>query len=146
MTSNTTAFPPLEISVSSRFANYRLMYYFRELLEVIADCKPSYREADLKVFTNELNSFEIKPCILQIVSIFAATILVFDKKSNCSRKTSINEACLENLAEHAENWFDCLGVNTPPQMYYILDNLQDAINLIEERIQSARLEEHKTMY
>ena len=99
-----------------------------------------------KVLTYELNSFEIKPCILQTVSIFAATILVFDNESNCSRKASINEACLKNLAEHAENWFDCLGVNTPPQMYYFLDNLQDDKKVIEEKIKTAKLEDYKSAY
>ena len=146
MASNSTDFPPLEISVSSRFASYRLMYYFRELLEIIADCEPSRRKADLKALTDELHSFETKPCILQIVSIFVATILVFDKRSICPRQTSRNEACLQNLAEHAENLFDCLGVNTPPQMYYVLDNLQDDIKVIEEKIKTAKLEDYKIVY
>ena len=114
MASTSDDFPPLEVSVTSRFPTYRLMYYIRELLEIIADCEPSRRKADLKALTDELHSFETKTCVLQIVSSFILTILAFDKKSNCPRQTSQNEACLQKLAEHAEMWFDCLGINSPP--------------------------------
>ena len=122
------------------------MYYIRELLEIIQDCEPSRRKAECKVLTDELNSFETKPCVLQIVSSFVSTILAFDKKSKCPRQTSRNEACLHDLSEHAEFWFDCLGINKPPQLYYVLDNLQDDVDDIESKLKSAVLEDYKNLY
>ena len=122
------------------------MYYIRELLEIIQDCEPSRRKAECKVLTDELNSFETKPCVLQIVSSFVSTILTFDKKSKCPRQTSRNEACLHDLSEHAEFWFDCLGINKPPQLYYVLDNLQDDLDDIESKLKSAVLEDYKNLY
>ena len=146
MASTNDNFPPLEVSVTSRFPTYRLMYYIRELLEIIQDCEPSRRKAECKVLTDELNSFETKPCVLQIVSSFVSTILTFDKKSKCPRQTSRNEACLHELSEHAEFWFDCLGINSPPQLYYVLDNLQDDVDDIESKLKSAVLEDYKNLY
>jgi len=146
MASTSDNFPPLEVSVTSRFPTYRLMYYIRELLEIIQDCEPSRRKAECKVLTDELNSFETKPCVLQIVSSFVSTILAFDKKSKCPRQTSRNEACLHDLSEHAEFWFDCLGINSPPQLYYVLDNLQDDVDDIESKLKSAVLEDYKNLY
>ena len=146
MANTSNEFPPLEVSVTSRFPTYRLMYYIRELLEIIQDCEPSRRKAECKVLTDELNSFETKPCVLQIVSSFVSTILAFDKKSKCSRQTSRNEACLHDLSEHAEFWFDCLGINSPPQLYYVLDNLQDDVDDIESKLKSAVLEDYKNLY
>jgi hypothetical protein len=146
MASTSDNFPPLEVSVTSRFPTYRLMYYIRELLEIIQDCEPSRRKAECKVLTDELNSFETKPCVLQIVSSFVSTILAFDKKSKCPRQTSRNEACLHDLSEHAEFWFDCLGINSPPQLYYVLDNLQDDLDDIESKLKSAVLEDYKNLY
>ena len=146
MASTSNEFPPLEVSVTSRFPTYRLMYYIRELLEIIQDCEPSRRKAECKVLTDELNSFETKPCVLQIVSSFVSTILAFDKKSKCPRQTSRNEACLHELSEHAEFWFDCLGINKPPQLYYVLDNLQDDVEDIENKLKSAVLEDYKNVY
>ena len=146
MASTSNNFPPLEVSVTSRFPTYRLMYYIRELLEIIQDCEPSRRKAECKVLTDELNSFETKPCVLQIVSSFVSTILAFDKKSKCPRQTSRNEACLHDLSEHAEFWFDCLGINKPPQLYYVLDNLQDDVDDIESKLKSAVLEDYKNLY
>ena len=146
MASTSNEFPPLEVSVTSRFPTYRLMYYIRELLEIIQDCEPSRRKAECKVLTDELNSFETKPCVLQIVSSFVSTILTFDKKSKCPRQTSRNEACLHDLSEHAEFWFDCLGINRPPQLYYVLDNLQDDLDDIESKLKRAVLEDYKNVY
>jgi hypothetical protein len=146
MASTSDNFPPLEVSVTSRFPTYRLMYYIRELLEIIQDCEPSRRKAECKVLTDELNSFETKPCVLQIVSSFVSTILAFDKKSKCPRQTSRNEACLHELSEHAEFWFDCLGINSPPQLYYVLDNLQDDVEDIENKLKRAVLEDYKNVY
>ena len=146
MANTSNEFPPLEVSVTSRFPTYRLMYYIRELLEIIQDCEPSRRKAECKVLTDELNSFETKPCVLQIVSSFVSTILAFDKKSKCPRQTSRNEACLHELSEHAEFWFDCLGINRPPQLYYVLDNLQDDINEIEKEIKTAKIKDYKIVY
>ena len=146
MASTSNEFPPLEVSVTSRFPTYRLMYYIKELLEIIQDCEPSRRKAECKVLTDELNSFETKPCVLQIVSSFVSTILAFDKKSKCPRQTSRNEACLHDLSEHAEFWFDCLGINSPPQLYYVLDNLQDDVDDIESKLKSAVLEDYKNLY
>ena len=146
MASTSNNFPPLEVSVTSRFPTYRLMYYIRELLEIIQDCEPSRRKAECKVLTDELNSFETKPCVLQIVSSFVSTILAFDKKSKCPRQTSRNEACLHELSEHAEFWFDCLGINRPPQLHYVLDNLQDDVEDIENKLKRAVLEDYKNVY
>ena len=146
MASTSDNFPPLEVSVTSRFPTYRLMYYIRELLEIIQDCEPSRRKAECKVLTDELNSFETKPCVLQIVSSFVSTILAFDKKSKCPRQTSRNEACLHELSEHAEFWFDCLGINSPPQLYYVLDNLQDDVEDIENKLKRAVLKDYKNLY
>ena len=146
MADTSDNFPPLEVSVTSRFPTYRLMYYIKELLEIIQDCEPSRRKAECKVLTDELNSFETKPCVLQIVSSFVSTILAFDKKSKCPRQTSRNEACLHDLSEHAEFWFDCLGINKPPQLYYVLDNLQDDVDDIESKLKSAVLEDYKNLY
>ena len=122
------------------------MYYIRELLEIITDCEPSRRKADCKVLTDELHSFETKPCVLQIVSSFVSTILAFDKKSKCPRQTSQNEACLHELSEHAEFWFDCLGINSPPQLYYVLDNLQDDVEDIEDKLKRAVSKHYKDVY
>jgi hypothetical protein len=72
--------------------------------------------------------------------------LAFDKKSKCPRQTSRNEACLHELSEHAEFWFDCLGINSPPQLYYVLDNLQDDVDDIESKLKSAVLEDYKNLY
>ena len=146
MANTSDNFPPLEVSVTSRFPTYRLMYYIRELLEIITDCEPSRRKADCKVLTDELHSFETKPCVLQIVSSFVSTILAFDKKSKCPRQTSQNEACLHELSEHAEFWFDCLGINSPPQLYYVLDNLQDDVEDIENKLKRAVLKDYKDVY
>ena len=146
MANTSNEFPPLEVSVTSRFPTYRLMYYIRELLEIIQDCEPSRRKAECKVLTDELNSFETKPCVLQIVSSFVSTILTFDKKSKCPRQTSRNEACLHDLSEHAEFWFDCLGINKPPQLYYVLDNLQDDVEDIENKLKRAVLKDYKNVY
>ena len=146
MASTSDNFPPLEVSVTSRFPTYRLMYYIRELLEIIQDCEPSRRKAECKVLTDELNSFETKPCVLQIVSNFVSTILAYDKKSKCPRQTSQNEACLHELSEHAEFWFDCLGINSPPQLYYVLDNVQDDVDDIESKLKRAVLKDYKDLY
>ena len=146
MANTSDNFPPLEVSVTSRFPTYRLMYYIRELLEIITDCEPSRRKADCKVLTDELHSFETKPCVLQIVSSFVSTILAFDKKSKCPRQTSQNEACLHELSEHAEFWFDCLGINSPPQLYYVLDNLQDDVEDIEDKLKRAVSKDYKNIY
>jgi hypothetical protein len=146
MANTSNEFPPLEVSVTSRFYTYRLMYYIRELLEIIADGEPSCRKVDLKALTDELHSFESKTSVLQMVSAFVLAILAFDGKSNCPKQTSLNEDCLKKLAEHAEFWFDCLGINSPPQLYYCLDNLQDDINEIEKEIESAKIKEYKIVY
>ena len=126
-----SGFPPLDVSLHSRFPSYRIAYFFQDLIEIMEDGEPGDRAELLESVTTELNSFEHNDAVLNIIKILVAAILVFDQKSEPkSTKRKQQEECLEDIRERLEMWIDILCINSPPQMWYVLDNMQDELDTI----------------
>ena len=129
--SNSPTFPAIDVSLHSRFPSYRLTYFFQNFIEIIEDVEPGERAQHLEVLSTELNSFEHNDKVINIVKILVAAILVFDQESvPQSTKRIQQEDCLDDLRCRLENWIDILCINSPPQMWYVLENMQDELDEI----------------
>ena len=140
--STSPTFPAIDVSLHSRFPSYRLTYFFQNLIEIIEDTEPGERAQYLDTVSEELNSFEQNDNVINIVTILVAAILVFDQESVAnSTKRIQQEDCLDDLRCRLENWIDILCINSPPQLWYVLDNMQGELN--EIAVNSLRVPEWK---
>ena len=126
-----------DISLTSNYSSFRLVYYIRELIDVIDEAEPTQRTDLLTQIGSDLQSFESDLKVIVIVKLLLATLLALDCKARTYLVQQKKEVCLAKLKSRAENWMDLLSVYQPPQLYDVLANMSDEIEDIKSEAASA---------